>query len=79
MSSGLFSGLYLTVYDDWNYGNEYEDRQIHYLNANAAYTRGTSRFSIGYGRQRSGILCIGGVCRQVPASNGFYLSVSTSF
>ncbi len=79
IGGGALSGLYLTIYDDWNYGNEIEDRQIHYLNANVAYTVGASRFSFGYGRQRSGILCVGGVCRQVPASNGLYLSASLSF
>lgn len=72
-------GWFISIYDDWNYGNESKERQVHYLNANVAYTHGSSRFSLGYGKQRAGILCVGGVCRQVPASNGFYLSVTTSF
>ena len=34
---------------------------------------------LGYGKQREGLLCIGGVCRQVPASNGLTFSLTTSF
>jgi hypothetical protein len=70
---------YLTFYDQWNYGNDDEARQIHYLNASVAYVTGTTRVQVGYGKQRSGILCVGGVCRVVPASNGFNLSISSSF
>ena len=72
-------GWFISLYDDWNYGNDNEERRVHYLNTNIAYTRGASRFALGYGKQRSGILCVGGVCRQVPASNGFYLSITSSF
>lgn len=70
---------FLTVYDEYNYGNDDPDLRIHYLNGSIAYVHNTTRVSIGYGRQRGGLLCVGGVCRQVPASNGFYLSVSSSF
>ncbi|MDD3125429.1 MAG: DUF6029 family protein [Candidatus Kapabacteria bacterium] len=70
---------YFTLLDEWNYGNEYDDKQLHYYSASIAYNRGGSRVQFGYGRQRAGILCVGGVCRQVPSSNGFNLSISTSF
>ena len=33
----------------------------------------------GFGRQRGGLICIGGVCRYVPESNGFNLNLSHSF
>ena len=72
-------GWYITIYDDFNYGNANEEKQIHYFNGNVAYTKGSTRLSLGYGRQRAGILCVGGVCRQVPASNGLYLSINTTF
>ena len=75
----ISTSWFISIYDDWNYGNDTSIKRVHYLNANVAYIRGASRFSLGYGKQRTGILCVGGVCRQVPASNGFYLSVSTSF
>ena len=70
---------FFTVMDEYNYGNDSEDLQIHYLSASVAYIHNSTRFSVGYGRQRGGILCVGGVCREVPASNGFTLSISSSF
>ena len=70
---------YFTIMDEYNYGNEFESRQLHYLSTNVTYVHHSTRFALGYGRQRGGILCVGGVCREVPASNGFTLSVSSSF
>ena len=70
---------YFTIFDEYNYGNEFEDRQLHYLNASVAYVHNSSRVSFGYGRQRGGVLCVGGVCREVEASNGFTLSISSTF
>ena len=43
------------------------------------YIRGGNRFQFNYGRQRAGIFCVGGVCRQVPASNGLSLSITSTF
>jgi hypothetical protein len=34
---------------------------------------------MSYGKQRAGIFCVGGVCRNVPASNGFAISITSSF
>jgi hypothetical protein len=65
--------------DQYNYGNPDEDLQLHYYTAAIAFVEGAHRFSLAYGRQREGLLCVGGVCRQVPASNGLTLNVSTSF
>ena len=53
--------------------------RLHYLNGSIGYTQNTFRFSIGYGQQRAGIFCVGGVCRTVPASDGLKLTVSHSF
>ena len=60
-------------------GNENNDKKLHYLNANVGYIKGSNRFEIGYGKKREGIFCVGGVCKLVPASNGFNFSVSSSF
>lgn len=68
-----------TVFDEYNYGNEDKKLRIHYYNASMAYTRNANRFSIGYVRQRAGILCVGGVCRFVPASNGWNISITSRF
>ena len=61
----------------YNYGNETD--KIHYPNISTGYTKGTTRFALGYGKQRQGVFCVGGVCRQVPKSNGFSLSITSSF
>lgn len=57
----------------------YNDGIGNYYNLSVGYTLGASRFQLGYGKQREGLLCIGGVCRQVPASNGLTFSLTTSF
>ncbi len=70
---------FIAVYDQYNYGNPDDDYKIHYFNITAGYTKGTNRIQLAYGKQREGILCVGGVCRNVPASNGFTLSITSSF
>lgn len=65
--------------DQYNYGNDNKDLRVHYVTVGAAYSQNANRFSLSYGRQREGVVCVGGVCRQVPASNGFMLSVTSSF
>ncbi|NNC86424.1 MAG: hypothetical protein HKN75_10110 [Bacteroidia bacterium] len=70
---------FISAFDEYNYGNDIEDDRIHYLNTAVAYVKKANRISLGYGKQREGLLCVGGICRNVPASNGFTLSVSSSF
>lgn len=67
------------VLDEWNYGNEDPDHRYHFFNTNIAYVDGGTRFSISWARQREGLLCVGGVCRYVPASNGVSFTVSSRF
>jgi hypothetical protein len=69
----------IAAFDMYNYGNDDPDHRIHYYTGTFTFTKNANRFSIGYGKQRAGIVCVGGVCRTVPASNGFTLSVSSSF
>ena len=69
----------IAAFDMYNYGNDDPDHRIHYFTGTVTFTKNANRFSIGYGKQRAGIVCVGGVCRTVPASNGFTLSVSSSF
>jgi len=57
----------------------YKDGIGNYYNISVGYTKGATRLQVGYGKQREGIICIGGVCRQVPASNGLTFSLTTSF
>lgn len=70
---------FIAVGDQYNFGNDNTDKRIHYYNVNAGYTHNATRIALGYGKQRQGLFCVGGVCRQVPASYGFSISVSTSF
>ncbi len=70
---------YFTVMDQYNYGNDDKDRRFHYPTIAAGYTHGSSRLSLSYGKQREGIICVGGVCRTVPASNGLTVTLTSSF
>ncbi|MAN26087.1 MULTISPECIES: DUF6029 family protein [Mesonia] len=67
-------GLYAA--DSWNYGGEGE---IHYYNVGGSYTQGRTRVALNYGRQRGGLICVGGVCRFVPENTGLTLNLTTSF
>lgn len=71
--------FFVSVMDQWNVGNPNEEYQIHYITGQVGYNNGSTRITFGYGRQRAGIICVGGVCRTVPASNGFTLSIMSSF
>ncbi len=70
---------YITLFDEYNFGNPDPGRRVHYYNAQVAYAFGSNRVQFGYSRQRQGLLCVGGICREVPSSNGFALSVTSSF
>jgi hypothetical protein len=70
---------YFTILDMYNYGNPDTGKQLHYYSANFAYSKKGNRIQLGYGRMWEGILCIGGVCRNVPASNGFNISMTSTF
>lgn len=65
--------------DQYNYGNKEKSKRIHYLFGTVAYVKNANRFMLSYGRQRAGIFCVGGVCRNVPASNGFTFTVISNF
>ena len=70
---------FFSIQDMYNWGNENIDKQLHYLNLSAGFIKGANRFEIGYGKKREGIFCVGGVCKLVPSSNGFSLSITSSF
>lgn len=66
--------IYVT--DSYNYGS---DDKPHYYNIGGSYTKGNARFSLNYGRQRGGLLCVGGVCRYVPENSGLSGSLVVNF
>jgi len=74
--------------DLWNYGtagvpyygaSQGISSSVHYFNIGGSISKNASRFSLSYGRQRAGLLCLGGVCRYVAASYGFTASLTTNF
>ncbi len=70
---------FISIMDDFNYDNPVEDYQLHYPSVSCTYALKSTQIMFSYGRQRGGLICVGGVCRPVPASNGLQLSVTTSF
>ena len=70
---------FVSAMDQYNYGNEDPFHRVHYVNGQVGYYWGTNRIVVGYGKQRAGIFCVGGVCRFVPASNGFAMTITSSF
>jgi len=70
------SSLNVFIADGWNYGN---DDKIHYYNLGGSYSKDNIRLGINYGRQRGGLICIGGVCRYVPENTGLNLSLNLTF
>jgi hypothetical protein len=70
---------FVSVIDQYNFGNNDPDQRIHYVYGSAGYIQGPHRLSVGYGKRREGIFCVGGVCRAVPASSGFEIAFTSSF
>lgn len=71
-----FSSPYMFFVSDlYNYGTT----NIHYYNIGSSVTKNSTRFSMSYGKQRPGLLCVGGICRFVPASYGFTATLTTTF
>lgn len=70
---------FISILDRWNYGNPDADNRIHYYSISGSFVYKTTKVTLSFGKQYEGILCVGGVCRSVPASYGAGLSVVTSF
>lgn len=75
---------FVAAMDQYNYIGDAKleakgQKPLHYPIGSVGYIRGGNRFQVNYGRQRAGIFCVGGVCRQVPAANGLTLSITSTF
>ena len=85
----LRAGDWIMGLVEWNIGTHwflsasdqyaYNDGAGNYPSVALGYTQGATRLQLSYGKQRKGLLCIGGVCREVPASNGLSVSLTTTF
>ncbi len=69
----------ISAMDQWNIGNVDADQRLHYWLFAFAYINKANRYALNVGRQREGLLCVGGVCRNVPAASGVTLSITSSF
>ena len=67
------------VSDMYNYGNDDKEKQMHYYTFGAVFRKNSTRVQASYGRQRGGLICVGGVCRMVPENTGFSLNINTTF
>ncbi len=67
------------ISDQYNYGNEDKKLRKHYFLGNVSYSHASHRISVRFGKQSEGVVCIGGVCRLVPASYAAGVVLSTSF
>ena len=63
----------------YNYGNTDNSKKINYYSFGTTYSKSATRVQLSYGRQRGGLVCIGGVCRFVPESSGLTLNFNYSF
>ncbi len=70
------SKWFFSLQDLYNYGHP---EKPHYYSSSIGYNKGANRIALTYGKQRAGLFCVGGVCREVPASNGFTISLTSSF
>ncbi|MDD4372367.1 MAG: DUF6029 family protein [Bacteroidales bacterium] len=70
---------FFNVADQYNYGHPDADKRNHYYTVSMGYLKESTRVALTYGRQSEGVVCVGGVCRQVPASSGLTITISTNF
>ena len=70
---------FISVADKYNYGNPIADNRNHYFTGSFGFIKDQTRIAITGGRQSEGLVCVGGVCRTVPASSGVSITLTTSF
>lgn len=63
----------------YNYGNTDSSKKINYYTLGTSYSKNATRIQLSYGRQRGGLVCIGGVCRFVPESSGLNVNINYAF
>ncbi|MBR6439230.1 MAG: hypothetical protein IKS65_08650 [Bacteroidales bacterium] len=71
--------FFFSIADKYNYGNPISDNRDHYVTGSIGYIKDQTRIALSGGRQSQGLVCVGGVCREVPASSGVSITITTSF
>ncbi|MBO4585031.1 MAG: hypothetical protein J5675_01950 [Bacteroidales bacterium] len=72
---GLAPEWSLSVSDMYNHGSSRE----HFWNVSASWSRNSFKCILGYGRNRAGMVCSGGVCRWQPEYKGLSLHLQYAF
>ena len=67
------------VNDIYNSGSDKDTEKTHYYNLGGSFTKGGTRLGLNYGRQRAGLVCVGGVCRFVPEATGLTMNLTMAF
>ncbi len=72
----LYAGAELSILPHFlvSLSDQYNIDGKHYPMFAVAATYAASRVQLSYGKTRAGINCSGGICRYMPATEGFYLS-----
>lgn len=76
---GLRPNWFFFASDEVNYNGISVGVPTHYYNVGASYVKGANQFMLSYGRQRFGLICVGGICRLVPPSSGINFTISSTF
>jgi len=69
--------VFFSIQDLYNYGNPTSPN--HYYSVTTGLIKNSNRIELRYGKVRAGLFCVGGICREVPASNGFSINITSSF
>ena len=75
----LSSKVNIYINDIFNSGTDKDTEKTHYYNMGGSFTKGTTRIGLNYGRQRAGLVCVGGVCRFVPEATGLTMNLTVLF
>ncbi|MGV6846035.1 MAG: DUF6029 family protein [Lutibacter sp.] len=74
-----FNNFSVFLSDLYNYGNLNKVEKIHYYTFGTSYSKNKLRLQIAYGRQRGGLICVGGICRLVPRTTGLTAQINAHF
>ena len=75
----LSSKISFYVNDIYNNGDDSATSKTHYYNLGGSYNKGATRIGLNYGRQRAGLVCVGGICRFVPEATGLTATLTMAF
>ena len=75
----LSSKISFYVNDIYNNGDDSATSKTHYYNLGGSYNKGATRIGFNYGRQRAGLVCVGGICRFVPEATGLTATLTMAF